>query len=68
MSTIADRGTLLVAPHQFPHLEREQKLAAQFGLKLVAAVDQQAFTDGMVDAEIVMVTPTVRLTRPNLRA
>ncbi|EPJ2812792.1 C-terminal binding protein [Pseudomonas putida] len=57
MSTIADRGTLLVAPHQFPHLEREQKLAAQFGLKLVAAVDQQAFTDGMVDAEIVMVTP-----------
>lgn len=57
MSTIADRGTLLVAPHQFPHLEREQKLADQFGLKLVAAKDQQAFTDGMADAEVVMVTP-----------
>ncbi|QLK20877.1 MULTISPECIES: C-terminal binding protein [Klebsiella/Raoultella group] len=57
MSTNDKRGTLLIAPHQFPHLEREQKLADTFGLKLVAAADQQAFSDGMADAEIVMVTP-----------
>ena len=57
MSTSAERGTLLVAPHQFPHLEREQKLADKFGLKLVVAADQKAFTDGMANAEVVMVTP-----------
>ncbi|MBT9236068.1 MULTISPECIES: C-terminal binding protein [Pseudomonas] len=56
------RGTLLIAPHQFPHLEREQKLAEEFGMKLVAAADQQAFTAGMADAEVVMVTPYGKVT------
>ena len=56
------RGNLLIAPHQFPHLEREQKLADQFGMKLVAAADQEAFTAGMADAEIVMVTPYGKVT------
>lgn len=57
MHSAISNGTLLIAPHQFPHLEREQALADQFGLELVAAADQQAFTDGMTNAVIVMVTP-----------
>lgn len=62
MSNSIGQGVLLVAPHQFPHLEREQKLADNFGLKLVAAVDQEAFTNRMADAEIVMVTPYAKVT------
>jgi D-3-phosphoglycerate dehydrogenase len=53
--------TLLVAPHQFPDLEREAALAAEFGLSLVAAPDKAAFRDGMADAAIVMVTPYGRV-------
>ncbi|MDR6958309.1 C-terminal binding protein [Pseudomonas alvandae] len=57
MPLAISNGTLLIAPHQFPHLERELALANQFGLELVAAADQQAFTEGMTNAVIVMVTP-----------
>ena len=55
-------GIILIAPHQFPSLEREQALAAEFGLDLVVATDQDSFREAMAEAVIVMVTPyaTVR--------
>lgn len=53
--------TLLVAPHQFPDLEREAALAAEFGLTFVAAPDKAAFREGMAEAAIVMVTPYGRV-------
>lgn len=51
------KGSILVAPHQFPHLDRELALAEAFGLDLVVAKDQEEFRAGMTDAEVVMVTP-----------
>ncbi|MFE2942229.1 C-terminal binding protein [Streptomyces sp. NPDC059255] len=55
-------GCILVAPHQFPHLDREQALAKEFGLDLVAATDQSSFSSAMPDARIVMVTPYAKVT------
>ena len=53
---------LLVAPHRFPNLKREQALADKFGLELVVPADQNDFTARMGDAEVVMVTPYAKMT------
>lgn len=55
-------GTILVAPHHFPDLDREHALAGELGYELVAAADGDAFRAGLPDAEVVMVTPYARLT------
>jgi D-3-phosphoglycerate dehydrogenase len=59
--TTQGSGTILVAPHQFPNLEREKVLAAEFGLELVAAADQASFREAMPEAAIVMVTPYAKV-------
>lgn len=59
--TMQGSGSILVAPHQFPSLEREKELAAEFGLELVAATDQANFREAMPDAAIVMVTPYAKV-------
>lgn len=56
------QGTILVAPHHFPDLNRERALADELDYELVAAPDVDAFREGLPDAEIVMVTPYARLT------
>lgn len=55
------QGTILVAPHHFPDLDREHALAEEFGYKLNAAVDGDTFREGLPEAEIVMITPYARL-------
>jgi D-3-phosphoglycerate dehydrogenase len=57
MTTTQGQGIILVAPHQFPHLDRERALAESFGMELVAATDQDSFREAMTDAVVVMVTP-----------
>lgn len=54
--------TILVAPHHFPHLDREYALAAELGMRLLAAPDQDAFRAALPEATIVMITPYARLT------
>lgn len=54
--------TILVAPHHFPDLDREQAVAAELGFELVAAADVDEFRAGLPDAAIVMVTPYAKLT------
>lgn len=54
-------GTILIAPHQFPHVDRERALAEEFGLELVEAKEKETFRAGMPDAAIVMVTPYARV-------
>ncbi|KRF24381.1 C-terminal binding protein [Phycicoccus sp. Soil803] len=56
------QGTILVAPHHFPDLNRERALADELEYELVAAPDVDAFRAGLPQAEIVMVTPYARLT------
>ncbi len=56
------QGTILVAPHHFPDLEREHALARELGYELVAATDVAEFRAGLGDAEVAMVTPYVKLT------
>jgi D-3-phosphoglycerate dehydrogenase len=58
----ATQGTILVAPHHFPDLNREQALAEELGYELVAAADADAFRAGLPEASVVMVTPYARLT------
>jgi D-3-phosphoglycerate dehydrogenase len=60
--TRATQGTILVAPHHFPDLDREHAIADEFGYKLVAANDTDEFRDGLASADIVMITPYARLT------
>jgi D-3-phosphoglycerate dehydrogenase len=55
-------GTILVAPHHFPDLDREQALAAEFGRELIAAPDVERFREALPGAAIVMVTPYAKLT------
>jgi D-3-phosphoglycerate dehydrogenase / 2-oxoglutarate reductase len=55
-------GTIVVAPHHFPDLDREHALADEFGLELVAAQDGEAFRAAIVEAAVVMVTPYATLT------
>jgi D-3-phosphoglycerate dehydrogenase len=61
-------GTIVVAPHQFPSLDREQALADEFGMKLVAAADQDAFRLAVAEAAVVMVTPYARLEAADFEA
>ncbi|GAA0319190.1 C-terminal binding protein [Kineococcus aurantiacus] len=56
------QGTILVAPHHFPDLDREHALAKEVDRELVAAPDADAFRTALPDAEVVMVTPYARLT------
>ena len=62
MTTTPSQGIILVAPHQFPHLERERALADSFGIELVAATDQASFREAMEEAAVVMVTPYAKVT------
>lgn len=62
------KGTILVAPHHFPDLEREQRLAKEFGYELIASADPDAFRAGLPDADIVMITPYARLTADDFPA
>lgn len=55
-------GTIVVAPHHFPDLEREHALAAEFGVSLVEAPDVETFRAAIADAAVVMVTPYATLT------
>ncbi len=61
MSAPTDSGTILVAPHHFPDLDRERALAAEFALELVEAPDVAAFRAALPDAGIVLLTPYARL-------
>ncbi|MFJ4210206.1 C-terminal binding protein [Paenarthrobacter sp. NPDC089675] len=56
------KGTILVAPHHFPHLDREHALAEEFGYTLNPAADTDAFRAGLPEADIVMITPYAKLT------
>lgn len=62
MAVVQSGRILLVAPHRFPDLRREQALADAFGLELVVPADQAGFSARMGDAEVVMVTPYARMT------
>lgn len=55
------RGVILVAPHQFPDLVREQLLAEEFGLPLVAASDAAEFRSLLPQAVIVLLTPYAKV-------
>jgi D-3-phosphoglycerate dehydrogenase len=56
------QGTILVAPHHFPDLDREHALAEEFGYTLNPAADTDAFREGLPEADIVMITPYAKLT------
>lgn len=62
MTKSNSRGTILVAPHHFPDLDREQSVASEFEYSLVAAPDEESFRAKLPDAEIVMITPYAKLT------
>jgi len=55
-------GTIVVAPHHFPDLERERALAGEFGIDLVATPDVETFRSAIADAAVVMITPYAKLT------
>lgn len=61
MSTTTATGPIVVAPHHFPGLDREEATAKEFGVDLVATPDKDAFAAAAVDAEIVMITPYAKL-------
>ncbi|WNG87526.1 C-terminal binding protein [Mycobacterium sp. ITM-2016-00317] len=54
-------GVILIAPHHFPHLEREEALADETGRRLVVAANEDDFHSAVGDAEIVMMTPYAKL-------
>ncbi|TDP89766.1 D-3-phosphoglycerate dehydrogenase [Leucobacter luti] len=62
------QGTILVAPHHFPDLEREHALAKELDYELVAASDVDEFREGLANAEIVMITPYAKLTASDFPA
>jgi len=61
MTTSNILGTILIAPHQFPNVDRERALAEEFGVALIEAPDKHAFRAAIPDAAVVMVTPYARV-------
>ncbi|MGV0806622.1 C-terminal binding protein [Mycolicibacterium setense] len=61
MSSATLTGPIVVAPHHFPGLAREEATAKQFGVELIATPDKGAFAAAIVGAEIVMITPYAKL-------
>lgn len=61
-------SSLVISPHQFPDLVREQALADEFGLDLVVAGDQDELLRALPDASVVMVTPYGRITDAEVAA
>jgi D-3-phosphoglycerate dehydrogenase len=55
-------GTIVVAPHHFPDLERERALVDEFSIDLVATPDAETFRSAIADAAVVMLTPYATLT------
>lgn len=55
-------GVILVAPHQFPDLDREHALAREVGLPIVAATDADEFRRALPQATVVLMTPYAKLT------
>ncbi|MEU9890601.1 C-terminal binding protein [Sphaerisporangium sp. NPDC051011] len=55
--TAGNGGSLLIGPQQYPSLDRERRLAEEFGLELLVAPDPEAFRASIPDATVVMVTP-----------
>ncbi|OUS83518.1 C-terminal binding protein [Rhodococcus sp. NCIMB 12038] len=60
-SNLRDLGTILVAPHQFPEVEREKRLADEFGMEIIISPDVQSFHAAIPDAALVLVTPYARV-------
>lgn len=58
--------SLLIAPHQFPHLDKEKQLALDFGLEIIVAKDQEQFAAAMPQAKVVMVTPYAKVTEQEI--
>jgi D-3-phosphoglycerate dehydrogenase len=57
----ATDDAILVAPHRFPGLAREERLAQRHGLELVACRDQDELVENLPRARVVMMTPFARL-------
>lgn len=61
-------GTMLIAPHQFPDVDREIALASRLGLEVVVAADGDEFHAGIPDATLVLVTPYAQVTAEDFAA
>lgn len=68
MSSTTFTGPIVVAPHHFPDLAREEALAEEFGVELIATPDREAFLAAVSDAEIVMITPYAKLAAEDFAA
>jgi D-3-phosphoglycerate dehydrogenase len=55
-------GTILVAPHHFPDLDRERAIADEFAMTLIEAPDAESFRAALPVADLVMITPYAKLT------
>ncbi|MEU1953507.1 C-terminal binding protein [Nocardia rhamnosiphila] len=64
----ATPGIILIAPHQFPEVEREKAFAAEFGREIVVAANGAEFHAAVPDAELILVTPYARLERTDFAA
>lgn len=62
MSVPKATGPIVVSPHRFVDLDREQALADELGIDLIDSGDVDSFRGAVADAEIVMITPYARLT------
>lgn len=61
-------GTILVAPHQFPEVERERRLADEFGVDLFVAPDVESFRAAIPEAKLILVTPYARVEEQDFEA
>lgn len=63
---MAWKPALVIAPHQFPDVERERQLAAEFGLELVVATNQDVFAEQLGRARIALITPYATVGEPEV--
>ena len=69
LTTVQNKtATILVAPHQFLDLDRERRLAEEFGAELIVAADVDEFRAGIPEATLVLVTPYARVTAEDFDA
>ncbi|MDI9978683.1 C-terminal binding protein [Rhodococcus sp. IEGM 1307] len=68
LTNLSDLGTILIAPHQFPAVEREQQLADEFGMDVIVSPDAESFHAAIPDAALVLVTPYARVEATDFEA
>ncbi len=63
-----EAGALVVAPHRFPTMDREESLASEFGRELIVTRSVEEFHAAIPKAELLLMTPFAPVTKEHIES